>query len=74
LGAPFLMLFCFTRGMYRGYEDEDFVGMFDGHGGKGAADLAAATLYQELWKYVTLHKEKGQKLEEEDALITQVIR
>jgi serine/threonine protein phosphatase PrpC len=62
------------KGMYRGYEDEDFVGMFDGHGGKGAADLAAATLYQELWKYITLHKEKGQKLEEEDALITQVIR
>lgn len=48
--------------------------MFDGHGGKGAADLAAATLYQELWKYITLHKEKGLKPEDEDALITRVIR
>ncbi|ELR15481.1 protein phosphatase 2C domain containing protein [Acanthamoeba castellanii str. Neff] len=62
------------RGMYRGYPDEDFVGMFDGHGGKGAADLAAATLYLELWKYITLQKERGQKIEDEDALITKVVR
>jgi serine/threonine protein phosphatase PrpC len=60
--------------MFRGYPDEDFVGMFDGHGGKGAADLSAATLYLELWKYITLHKERGQKIEDEDALITKVVR
>jgi serine/threonine protein phosphatase PrpC len=62
------------RGVYRGYADEDFVGMFDGHGGKGAADLAAATLYQELWKHLTLLREKGRKEEDENTLITKAVR
>jgi len=62
------------RGVFRGREDEDFVGLFDGHGGNGAADLAAATLFQELWKHITLYREVGTKQAPEDEMVASAVR
>jgi len=62
------------RGVYRGHPDEDFFGLFDGHGGKAAATLAAITLHSELWKCITLRREKVNKQEDEDVMIRKVVR
>ncbi len=45
--------------MFRGKADEDYFGLFDGHGGPIAAELAANYLHQEIWKKVTLKRERG---------------
>jgi hypothetical protein len=51
-------------GSFRGKEDEDFVAVFDGHGGRAAAEYAAKHLHQVLAEKLSTMSSPEQSLKE----------